>query len=293
MPLLIKDEVRGTVWAISHDDHRFDAEDARVLSRLGLVAGSIETARRLRESQRRQADSARDRIRNTMAIMRTLVRRSDDGALDFEAAAVAKLSSRVSAYAQRAVGRSVGDTVILWSLIANLLAGHGEAPGDRISLSGAHVALPYDIAGPLALAIHELLENAFDHGALTQIDGHVAMAWHVDRDDKDERLHLLWQESGGPPVSRPEAKGFGIELLRDGLPTLLEARTTLSFDPAGLCFELTMPLNGKDRPPHGRLGIMAPKEDAMKTDMNDAAYFAAAPIRSVGRPSPAKTTPPR
>ncbi|WP_185207284.1 GAF domain-containing protein [Sphingomonas sp. NBWT7] len=243
VPLYFRGEPRGTLWAISHDEKRFDAEDARILDRMGLIAAAIETTRRSREREQRQVRSAGDRVRNTIAVMRSIVRGSDYPQELDEPIPLLKLSSRLGAYAAGAIAPGTADTVDLWTLIAHLMSRSDEEPDWRISLSGENVAVPVEQAGPLALALHELLENAIEHGALAQPGGHVDLTWWAGDAVIDDKLHLSWLERGGRPPADHLGNGFGLELLEYGLAALTRAETHVSFDATGLRFTLVMPLH--------------------------------------------------
>jgi PAS domain S-box-containing protein len=121
----------------------------------------------------------------------------------------------------------------------------GGAPLDRVvrdateHLSGERAR--FDIAGDpvwlspraalaLALALHELGTNAAKHGALSRDGGRVRVRWR----EEGEMLRLEWKESGGPPVSRPERRGFGSRLIERGLAADLGGTASLDFEPDGL-----------------------------------------------------------
>ena len=65
------------------------------------------------------------------------------------------------------------------------------------------------------MALHELATNAAKYGALSNDAGNIRVEWSIDGD----HLVLRWEESGGPAVVAPTAKGFGsilIERATDG-----------------------------------------------------------------------------
>jgi two-component sensor histidine kinase len=70
--------------------------------------------------------------------------------------------------------------------------------------------LPASQVVSLALALHELATNAIKYGALSTTSGRV----HLSIADAGDRLSLIWQEHGGPPVQPPQRSGFGTRLLR-------------------------------------------------------------------------------
>lgn len=247
VPLLLDGRAEGTLWAISHDERRFDAEDVRILERLALLAIAIEQTQRLEADRRHDRRSAQDRVRSTIRIIRALLRNADatvagdgDGGQ-----ALVRLSSRIDAFAAGALGYGEDEGRDLWQLIAHLLQRHGEQPGERVVLDGPSVLIPLPAAGPLALALHELIENLFEHGALRRVGGRTAISWRVAPGPTGDVLDLEWRESGGialvAPV--PPVPGFGFELLEAGLPDLIGAETTIEVAPVGLSFSLRLALS--------------------------------------------------
>lgn len=81
--------------------------------------------------------------------------------------------------------------------------------------------------------------NAAHYGALSSAQGHVSVTWTVT---PDKMLHLRWQESGGPPVTPPLRKGFGLRLIEHGLGREICGAVLLDFQPAGLVCEWKMAL---------------------------------------------------
>ena len=56
------------------------------------------------------------------------------------------------------------------------------------------------------------------------------MVWRVE----GGRLHLTWDERGGPPVDPPTRRGFGSRLIERGLRHELGGNVALDFAPKGL-----------------------------------------------------------
>jgi two-component sensor histidine kinase len=104
----------------------------------------------------------------------------------------------------------------------------------RFTLRGPNVLLPPEAATQLGLVLHELGTNAVKYGALSTRAGHISLIWTVSRN----KLHLMWRERGGPPISEiPEHKGFGAALI-DSSAASVERR----FNPAGLTCKLELAL---------------------------------------------------
>ena len=57
------------------------------------------------------------------------------------------------------------------------------------------------------------------------------------------RLHLVWQEIGGPPVSPPARRGFGSTMIERSLQAYFQGETRLFYDVGGLRFEIDCPLD--------------------------------------------------
>ena len=96
------------------------------------------------------------------------------------------------------------------------------------------------------MAFQELSANAAEHGALSAPAGRIAVEWSVDwRSGRTPALDIQWQESGGPPVSPPGARGFRSRLLEGGLAQELDAEGRLDFAPAGLECRIRLPLSAK------------------------------------------------
>jgi two-component sensor histidine kinase len=52
---------------------------------------------------------------------------------------------------------------------------------------------------------------------------------------------LNWKEKGGPPVSPPVRKGFGLQVIERGLARELDGSVNLDFQAAGLICALDFP----------------------------------------------------
>lgn len=125
----------------------------------------------------------------------------------------------------------------LRDVIAQTIA--AVCPGaDRIALDGADMLLPPKTAVSLAMAVHELATNALKYGGLSAPEGRVDIRWTID----DERLHLVWRESGGPAVRMPSARGFGTRMIERGLAAELQGSVTLEFAASGVVCTIDAPI---------------------------------------------------
>ncbi len=101
-------------------------------------------------------------------------------------------------------------------------------------LEGPRIQAPPNTAIALALVFHELATNAAKYGALSAPGGQVQMTWSASPSPEGRRLHLVWREVGGPPVSPPKRTGFGTRLIKRGLAAELGGSVDLDYRPDGL-----------------------------------------------------------
>jgi two-component sensor histidine kinase len=64
--------------------------------------------------------------------------------------------------------------------------------------------------------------------------------WSLEPDTR--LLKLRWEEQGGPPVSRPTHRGFGLRLIEHGLGREISGKVALDFRREGLVCEWDMKL---------------------------------------------------
>ncbi|WP_375465599.1 sensor histidine kinase [uncultured Methylobacterium sp.] len=176
------------------------------------------------------------RSRNTLAMVRAMIRRSADGDRSAEDC-VMRLDGRLGAIArvQSSGLHRPSEGIDLHSLIADELLAHLAREGEQAHLTGPKVRLQPRAADILALAVHELAVNAVEHGALTRADGRIHVAWRLEPAAADPMLDLAWTETGlaGLPA-HPTRRGFGTEMLERTLRYEFGAETTIAYAPDGL-----------------------------------------------------------
>ncbi|WP_077961893.1 PAS domain-containing sensor histidine kinase [Ensifer adhaerens] len=103
------------------------------------------------------------------------------------------------------------------------------------------VSLTPSRALSLSLILHELATNAVKYGALSTSTGKITIRWTIERASK-KHLRLIWQESGGPPVTPPTTTGFGTRLIEFSVKGEMGGRVELNYAPKGLAIEIVTPL---------------------------------------------------
>ena len=122
-------------------------------------------------------------------------------------------------------------------LVRSQLAHFWDLVGDRVTLAGPPLSLTPDAAQAVGMALHELATNAAKYGALSNETGRITIEWMTGPEaSQDRRFKMSWREEGGPPVSRPEGRGFGsrvttemVEVGTGGEVTIEYAATSLEW----------------------------------------------------------------
>lgn len=113
---------------------------------------------------------------------------------------------------------------------------------DCLHTEGPHLFLRPEAVQNLGFALHELASNAQKFGALCQSGGRVTIRWEVQRCSQGERrIHLSWNESGGPVVEEPAHAGFGSTVIQKLTEASLNAKVSMAFAPEGFCWSVEMP----------------------------------------------------
>jgi two-component sensor histidine kinase len=197
-----------------------------------------------REHQRTQALELQHRVRNVLALVRSIIRRSayaGDSADDFSSHLEARVSALARTQGSLAIDGRVGsdlEDLIRAEFTANAIR------DNQFSISGAPLRLSARATETMALTLHELTMNALKFGALTATTGQISIDWSIDHETRPSHLHWRWSESGvGTAAPAAQRRGFGQELIERVLPYELGARTHLTFAPGGVRCEIELPLN--------------------------------------------------
>jgi|TARA_R110002012_G_scaffold40232_7_gene110928 two-component sensor histidine kinase len=180
------------------------------------------------------------RVKNTLANVLSIVsltrRRSDD--LDEFAEG---LDGRIRALSAThdLLTQSEWGTTPIRSVIEVELAPYVRDEDHTLELDGPHTELAPNDALSLGLAIHELATNAAKYGSLSIAGGSVSVRWSQLN---DTLAKIEWIESGGPPVGKPQRRGFGTDLIEKIVAHELRHPVELKFDPEGVRCTLMVPV---------------------------------------------------
>ncbi|HEV2557650.1 MAG TPA: HWE histidine kinase domain-containing protein [Microvirga sp.] len=188
-----------------------------------------------------------NRVRNTLSVVRSLVRRTAETARTVDDY-VMHLDGRLDAFSrvQSNVTRDPSAGVDLSLLVADELLAHAIQEGERFNLDGPGLRLRPKAAAAVGLAVHELTAGALDRGVLSAPRGRIQVTWRIDADGAPARLHFRWSESGvsGPVPAAGDGRD-GSDLLDRILAYELGGRVTRGMEAGGLRCTIEIPLSGE------------------------------------------------
>jgi len=155
------------------------------------------------------------------------------------------LQGRIQALAKAygLLSREQWGDVPVREVLLNELAQYRDESDGRIVVDGPPVALKPAAALALGLMVHELATNATKYGALSRVEGRVAVKWIIEG-SSPRKLTLKWGETGGPPVKKPKHKGFGTELIQREVTGTLGGEVSFDYASAGFQARMSVPLDG-------------------------------------------------
>lgn len=214
--------------------------DERPMSEPEAIVPSTDRERwleaELHEARKALLAEIQNRSRNTLSVIRSILRRTAARSGSVEDFAQ-HLESRLGAYgrAQSTVMRAPLAGADLATLLTDELMAHAMHLDDRVQFEGPDVRLQPRAAELFALVFNELIVNAIKFGALRGDSGRATVRWTLDGESGDRRLRLRWKESGlSAPLQQPGPEGFGTELIERNLPYELAASGRLHHDPDGI-----------------------------------------------------------
>ena len=208
---------------------------------LGYIATAIDVTE-LRQAELRQrllTNELNHRVKNTLATVQSLAQQTLRPGVEPQAAREQFLDRLLSLSAvHNVLNRECWQGADLLEIAAMTLRPYADA--EQVHVRGCSVGLAPNVALAMAIALHELADNAARHGALSQPAGRVRLAWSSRRGDSTVRLR--WRERGGPPAEPPSRRGFGVRLLTDGLRGELGAPAQLDIQAPGFTWTVTVPV---------------------------------------------------
>ena len=204
------------------------------------IARDISERRRAQETQKLLLNEMKHRVRNTLATVQAIATQTLRGIASEERDAfLARLRALAGAHDLLSLER--WSSAPLSDVVAGALNAFRGSHGDRLQVSGPDdVWLDAGKSMLIAMTLHELATNAIKYGALSNESGRVQVAWEWLAGEQP-RVKFVWQESGGPPVTAPQRKGFGSVLIERALDREVGS-ARYEFDPKGVSCTLEINL---------------------------------------------------
>lgn len=208
------------------------------------VTARHEAVAQVADSERRQQvliDELNHRVKNTLAAVQSISRQSAKRAgsvSDFRELFEARLIALSQTH--NALTRQSWERAHLDELLHQQLDPY---PSNQVVLEGPAVDLAPREALALGMVFHELAANAAKYGGLSSTGGQVRVAWEVIPGGPGQQLRMDWRETGGPVVTEPVRRGFGVRMVQGAVMGELGGGCTLSFEPGGFRAELSIPLD--------------------------------------------------
>ena len=209
--------------------------------RLLYVFGSQIDVTELRKVQTLEASEHRllrevnHRARNVLAVVGGIVRLSRADDPEHYAAAIQE-RVQVLAQAHSLLAERGWREVSLEQVIRQQVDRSGP---NSIRLRGPDIVVSALVVQPLSLVIHELLDNARAHGALSVPAGSVEVQWSAGADYGG--FELRWREVGGPALSPDARRGFGTAMISGMIEKQLRGRVHRAWVDGGLTVTLSVP----------------------------------------------------
>ena len=211
---------------------------ARLLAQAGIDATENEVAKRL---QRLLLEELHHRVRNTLATVAAITSQSlrtaeslEEGRLAVENRLVALGRAHDLLLQANWAGAKLAD------VIHAAIAPFDNDNVQRFVVQDTAIEVGPGAILPLTMSLNELCTNAVKYGALSNTTGRIEIALTVD--ETTQRFELGWTETGGPAIQEPTRRSFGTRLI-GRLAEQLQGEIRLRYEPAGLIYELDVPLS--------------------------------------------------
>ncbi|MGX1690773.1 sensor histidine kinase [Brevundimonas naejangsanensis] len=191
------------------------------------------------ERQKLMIDELNHRVKNTLATVQSIAMqtaRTHQDPRSFAEAFEARLMAL--SHTHDLLTKSHWEGADLRSVLEHETRAHGAG---RLSLNGPLVALSPARALSLGMIFHELATNAAKYGALAHGDGRVTVDWRVINHSSPQ-LEIIWSETAGQTVQKPERRGFGTRLIERNVRHDLRGAVDMSYTGHGLSARFTLPL---------------------------------------------------
>ena len=188
---------------------------------------------------------ANHRVKNMLAILQSLAGqtlRHSQSPEDFTKAFAGRLQALAASHGL--LSDQEWEDIDLHALLKTQIMPYANHFAQQVSIDGPNFAIGADEAIALGMVVHELATNALRYGALSTGLGHVRIAIEVLPDEvrNGQKLHIRWQETGGPVPTNFERRGFGSILIQNGMSKVIGSEIDVNYETSGVVVDITMPI---------------------------------------------------
>ena len=207
-----------------------------------ILRADAALARRLSSKEERQRSiyiaELNHRVRNILALIRSLSRRAKESSHSLESYAKA-LEQRITALgaAHDLAANQISSGVSITEIFETEVKPYKQIANNTLVLTGEKFVLKPEIAPIFALITHELMTNCVKYGAFSVPDGNL----HIDVKGEKNGITITWEESGGPVLDPPTRRGFGLGLIENAIPYEMDGDSEVQFLPEGLKVKFWLP----------------------------------------------------
>jgi PAS domain S-box-containing protein len=241
MPLLSS---RGTALGVIsvhfRKPHRPVEPDLTRLQLLALQTADYIERRRAEEIETTLVRELQHRSNNLLAVVQSMVRRtisSSRSLPDAKRAVEGRLQAlaRANQLLMKSQGRNID--------LAEIVRAELSLFPTRTKFEGSQIDLMPQDGQRFAFLVHELMTNAIKYGALSSGNGRVKVFWKLRPELRGAILNFRWEERGGPEITAPGTRGFGIELIANIFP-----QSRIEYETGGLTYEVDVSLAPAQEP---------------------------------------------
>lgn len=230
-------------WRWFAGEDRICARGEDGSARLIVTSALDVTEQRLREEHQRHIAMELDhRVKNTLAIIQSIASQTakTSDARDFGRELMRRVRGLIAS--QDALQADDAPNVELADLITYQLRAFDDHLTPRVFISGPKARLKDNVFQSLGMAFHELIRNAYSHGALSTESGTINIQWNFKEGGDGRKLCVTWNERGGPQHTDASVPGFGRTVLTKIVSTMTNGNTDYRIRPDGVTWQLEAPV---------------------------------------------------
>lgn len=241
--VVISDVLRRQRAAVVHAEHAWRSREDNLREANRRLEHEINEHRRTEDALRFAMRELDHRVKNTLATVQSVADqtlRSSASMSEFGTAFSGRIQAMARIHTALAGRRWEGLTL---TELLDLVVGPYRRHSDSVASDTDGTFIASELVRVLGMALHELATNAAKYGALSTNEGRLAI-WSRLESTATPRLHIRWQERGGPPVAKPMNRGFGVRLIEEALAYQFDGHVQLDFPAEGLQCEIDIPVPG-------------------------------------------------